>query len=64
MVRVWFDGRSYELSATRLGVGTRSSDLIIKQRVARHLEVGVDRLVAHRVDRFGRRLWVRPDVWL
>ena len=64
MVRLWFQGRSYELASKVLGVRPGVSDLVLKQKVARHLKMDIDRLVGHRVDRFGRHFWVRPGDWL
>jgi len=61
-VHVRFDGRSYDLPADRLGLSDRSTDDQVRQAVARHLEVAVNRLNDSVIDRHANgNLTVRPE---
>ncbi|MDY6937142.1 MAG: hypothetical protein SWY16_05685 [Cyanobacteriota bacterium] len=51
MVHIRFEGRSYDMSEQQLGVHSNMDDRRIKQCVAQHFEVGVDRLQFYAVDR-------------
>lgn len=61
MVHIRFEGRSFSLSERQLGVTVGMHDMGIKRRVARHLDVGTDRLSPYIVDRSPTgNLIVRP----
>ena len=51
MVHIRFEGRSYDVSEQQLDLNGKTDDRAIKQRVAQHFEVGVDRLQSYVVDR-------------
>ena len=62
MVHVRFEGRSYDVTERHLGINGEMSDLAIKERVARHLEVPARRLTPYVVDRRpGGDTIVRPE---
>ena len=62
MVHVRFEGRSFDFSENRLGVTTGMSDTEVKERLARQLEVGIDRFQSYVVDRGpSGDLIVRPE---
>lgn len=61
-IHVRVDGRSYDLPSDRLGIDERSTDAQIKQTIARHLEVPVDRLSDSVIDRHANgNLTIRPE---
>lgn len=51
MVHVRFEGRSYDMAEQHLGINADMGDRPIKEQVARHLEVPVNRLNSYVVDR-------------
>jgi hypothetical protein len=51
MVHVRFEGRSSDFNPRELGVTRTSSDADIKARVARHFDIGLDRVRSYVVDR-------------
>jgi hypothetical protein len=62
MVHVRFEGRSYEFTEKQLGVSAGMADAAVRERLARHLEVGPDRLEFYVVDRGpSGDLIVRPE---
>lgn len=62
MIHVRFEGRSLDFSERDLGLNGKSSDREIKERVARHLEVGLSRLEDYVVDRApSGNVIVRPE---
>jgi hypothetical protein len=62
MVHVRFEGRSYDFTEQQLNLGTAMSDAEIKERLARHFEVGLERFMAYVVDRGpSGDLIVRPE---
>lgn len=62
MVHVRFEGRSYDFTEQQLDLGTGMSDTQIKERLARHFEVSLDRWKDYIVDRGPRGdLIVRPE---
>ena len=65
MVHVRFEGRSYDFKEHQLGLTAGMSDAEIKQRLARHFDVGIDRVEPYAVDRYSNgNLVVRPEaVW-
>lgn len=62
MVHIRFEGHSYDFSETQLGVTPNLEDQVIKERVARQLEVGLNRLNSYIVDRRpSGDLIIRPE---
>jgi hypothetical protein len=62
MVHVRFEGRSYDFTEQQLGLGTAMSDAEVKERLARHFEVDLERFKAYVVDRGpSGDLIVRPE---
>jgi hypothetical protein len=62
MVHVRFEGRSYDFSEQQLDLATAMSDAEIKERLARHFEVGLERFKGYVVDRGpSGDLIVRPE---
>jgi len=62
MVHVRFEGRSYDYTEQQLELGTAMSDVEIKERLARHFEVGLERFKSYVVDRGpSGDLIVRPE---
>ena len=49
MVHIRFEGRSYDV--TELEINGSMNDTVLKDRIARHLEVGVYRLNDYVIDR-------------
>jgi hypothetical protein len=62
MVHVRFEGRSFDFEERRLGITAGMSEGEIKERLARQLEVGLDRFRSYVVDRGpSGDLIVRPE---
>ena len=62
MVHIRFEGRSFEVGARELGIMVGMTDLIIKERVAQHLDVAYARLKDYVVDRRAHDvIVVRPE---
>ena len=62
MVHVRFEGHSYDFSEQQIELAASMSDAAIKERLAQHFEVGVDRLQSYVVDRTpGGDLIIRPE---
>ncbi len=62
MVHVRFEGRSYDMTETQLGVTAGMNDTAVKERLAQHLDVGRDRLQYYVVDRRpSGDLIIRPE---
>ena len=62
MVHVRFEGRSLDVTERELGVTTGMSDVEVKERLARHLDVRQERLREYVVDRGpSGDLIVRPE---
>ncbi|MFN6515078.1 MAG: hypothetical protein RMY29_011315 [Nostoc sp. CreGUA01] len=62
MVHIRFEGRSVDVVETQLGITASMSDMVVKEQVARHLDVNSDRLSAYVVDRRpSGDLIVRPE---
>ncbi len=62
MVHIRFEGRSFDVSERDLALTPGLSDAEIKARVARHLDVGVERFRFYVVDRVPNgALIVRPE---
>jgi hypothetical protein len=51
MVHIRFEGRSVDITETQLGISPKMNDLVVKQQIARHLDVNSDRLSAYVIDR-------------
>ncbi|MEA5628061.1 hypothetical protein [Nostoc sp. UHCC 0251] len=51
MVHIRFEGRSIDVPETQLGIAAGMNDLVMKERIARHLDVNSDRLSAYVIDR-------------
>jgi hypothetical protein len=50
MIHVRFEGRSYDFTEQQLELGVTTSDAEIKERLARHFEVGLERFQSYVVD--------------
>ena len=62
MVHIRFEGRSYDILETKLGVATGMSDSAVKERVAQHFDLSCDRLASYIVDRRpSGDLIIRPE---
>ena len=62
MVHLRFEGRSYDLSEAKVGLGAGLGNAEIRELLARHLDVGIGRLQDHVVDRRPNGdLIVRPE---
>jgi hypothetical protein len=62
MVHVRFEGRSYDLKEAQLELGAGMNDREVKERLARHFEVGLDRFHDYVIDRGpSGDLIVRPE---
>jgi hypothetical protein len=51
MVHVRFEGRSFDVAETQLGVVANTSDVAIKERLSQHLDINQNRLNAYVIDR-------------
>jgi hypothetical protein len=62
MVHVRFEGRSYDIPETQLGVRSRMNDNTVKERLAQHFDVKCDRFESYVVDRRpSGDLIIRPE---
>lgn len=62
MVHVRFEGRSYDVSESQLGLTANMNDNIIKQRLAQHFDVQLNRFESYVIDRRpSGDLIVRPE---
>ncbi|BAZ47886.1 hypothetical protein NIES4103_04900 [Nostoc sp. NIES-4103] len=62
MVHIRFEGRSIDVTETQLGIAPSMNDGVVKEQVARHLDVNSDRLSAYVVDRRpSGDLLIRPE---
>lgn len=62
MVHVRFEGRSYDIAETQLGVTAGMSDTTVKERLAQHFDVKRDRFEPYVIDRRpGGDLIIRPE---
>ena len=62
MIHVRFEGRSFDVSEKKLGLGLGASNRQIRERLAQHLDVGFHRLEGYVVDRRpSGDLIVRPE---
>ncbi|MCT7975794.1 hypothetical protein [Laspinema olomoucense] len=62
MVHIRFEGRSYDVTETQIGITESMTDTAIKQQLARHFEVSGDRFNDYVCDRRpSGDLIVRPE---
>ena len=62
MVHVRFEGRSYDIPETQLGVTAVMNDAAIKERLVQHFDVSCDRFQSYVVDRRpSGDLIIRPE---
>ena len=62
VVHVRFNGRSFDVALTGLGVSGRASDEHVRHALARHLDVHPSRLADHVVDRHANgNFTLRPE---
>ena len=62
MVHVRFQGRSFDFNERELAISAEMTDVEVKRQVARHFDVGFDRLNDYVVDRGPKGdLIVRPE---
>jgi hypothetical protein len=62
MVHIRFEGRSLDVTETQLGLSDGMTDVAVKERISRHLDVSANRLSAYVVDRRpSGDLIIRPE---
>lgn len=62
MVHIRFEGRSYDIPENRLGVMAGMNDTAIKERLAQHFDLHLDRFQTYVVDRRpSGDLIIRPE---
>lgn len=62
MVHIRFEGRSYDVAEQHLGIQVGMGERTLKEQVARHLEIPVNRLDTYVVDhRPSGDVIVRPE---
>ena len=62
MVHIRFEGRSYDVDEARLGVKADMNDTLIKERLAQHFDVHLERWTSYVIDRRpSGDLIVRPE---
>ncbi|MGP1385659.1 MAG: hypothetical protein ACTS2F_18995 [Thainema sp.] len=62
MVHIRFEGRSFDVTETQLGITTGMNDIAVKERISQHLDVHANRLSAYVVDRRpSGDLIIRPE---
>lgn len=62
MIHVRFEGRSYDLSPQHLALQVGMPDVEIKRRIAKHLDIAMDRFKYYVIDRSSQgHLIVRPE---
>jgi hypothetical protein len=62
MIHIRFEGRSYDVTKTQLGVTANMNDTLVKEQVARHLDVNQSHLQPYFVDRRPNGdLIIRPE---
>ncbi|NWF62192.1 MAG: hypothetical protein HXY43_23780 [Fischerella sp.] len=62
MVHIRFEGRSYDISESQLGLTTSMNDFAIKERLAQHFDVQLNRFESYIIDRRpSGDLIVRPE---
>lgn len=62
MIHIRFEGRSYDIQESELGLEKGISDNVIKQRLAQHFDVGINRFESYVIDRRpSGDLIIRPE---
>jgi hypothetical protein len=62
MVHVRFEGRSFDVAESQLGIKTGMNDTAVKERLANHLEIQQNRLQSYVIDRRpSGDLIIRPE---
>jgi hypothetical protein len=62
MIHIRFEGRSYDMQESQLGLSAAMSDTAVKQRLAQHFEVQLNRFESYIIDRKeSGDLIVRPE---
>jgi hypothetical protein len=62
MVHVRFEGRSFDVAESQLNITTGTNDTVVKERLARHLDIHQDRLQSYVIDRRpSGDLIIRPE---
>lgn len=62
MVHIRFEGRSFDILESQLGITAQTSDIAIKESIARHLDISSKRLENYVLDRRDRGdLILRPE---
>ncbi|HLO85433.1 MAG TPA: hypothetical protein VK203_10575 [Nostocaceae cyanobacterium] len=62
MVHIRFEGRSYDLNENQIGITTRMNDTTIKERLAQHFDVNLNRFTSYVIDRRPNGdLIIRPE---
>ncbi|MEO1374478.1 MAG: hypothetical protein AAFW70_09220 [Cyanobacteria bacterium J06635_10] len=62
MIHIRFEGRSYDMQKSELGLSEDVNDSVIKQRLAQHFDVAIDSFEHYVIDRRPNGdLIVRPE---
>jgi hypothetical protein len=62
MVHIRFEGRSFDVAESQIGISTGMNDTTVKERLANHLDVNRNRLESYVIDRRpSGDLIVRPE---
>jgi hypothetical protein len=62
MVHIRFEGRSFDVAESQVGISTGMNDIAVKERLANHLDVNRNRLESYVIDRRpSGDLIVRPE---
>jgi hypothetical protein len=62
MVHIRFEGQSFDVAESQVGISTGMNDTAVKERLANHLDVNQNRLEAYVIDRRpSGDLIVRPE---
>jgi hypothetical protein len=51
MVHIRFEGRSFDVAESQVGISTGMNDITVKERLANHLDVNRNRLESYVIDR-------------
>ncbi len=62
MVHIRFEGRSFDVTESQVGISTGMNDTAVKERLATHLDVNRNRLESYVIDRRpSGDLIIRPE---
>jgi hypothetical protein len=62
IVHIRFEGRSFDVAESQVGISTGMNDIAVKERLANHLDINRNRLESYVIDRRpSGDLIVRPE---